>query len=55
MENMNTHIKKVIETCEACQKQKVITKKTKENIIQNVPSRTFEHIFVEICGRMTTT
>ena len=44
IENMNIYIKEVIETCEACQKQKLITTKTKENIIQNVPSRIFEHI-----------
>ena len=55
MENMNMYIKEVIETCDASQKQKVITTKTKENIIQNVPSRTFEHIFVDICGPMKTT
>ena len=55
MENMNTHIKESIETCEACQKQKVITTKSKENIIPNVPSRIFEHMFVDICGPMKTT
>ena len=33
----------------------MITTKTKENIIQNVSSRTFEHIFVDICGPMKTT
>ena len=55
MENMNMYIKEVIETCDACQKQKVIKTKTKENIIQNVPSRTFDYIFVDICGPMKTT
>ena len=55
MENMNMNIKEVIETCDSFHKQKVITTKTKENIIQNIPSRTFEHIFVDICRSMKTT
>ena len=47
---MSDMVNEVIRTCEACQKTKVYTRKTKEKTVQITASEPFEKIYIDICG-----
>ena len=50
MENLKEKVKEIIETCEVCQKRKVLTTMTKEVIIKKKCDYPFESIFIDFCG-----
>ena len=50
MFKMSDMVNEVIRTCEACQKTKVYTRKTKEKTVQITASEPFEKIYIDICG-----
>jgi len=48
--NMKAKIREIISKCQACQKHKVLTVKTKEETVSLQPSEMFADIYVDICG-----
>ena len=50
MEKMSETTKEVIKECEACQRTKVITTKTKEDTKTIKAEEAFEKIYIDICG-----
>ena len=55
MENMKEEIKKVISQCEACQKTKTVTTRTKEETIKLSAKEPWEKIYIDICGPLRET
>jgi len=55
MENLSNFVKEIIDGCEACQKQKIITTRTKEKLIPETSSRPFENIYMDVCGPLRST
>jgi len=54
MKDIKKKVKEIIETCEGCQKRKVLTTRTKEVIIKQQCNNPFESIFIDFCGPLKT-
>ena len=50
MLNMRQAVQDVINKCEACQKTKTMTQKTKEDCVRLSANEPFEKIYIDICG-----
>lgn len=50
MEKLRESVTEIMKNCEACQRNKVVTIKTKEETIQLSATEPFEKIYIDICG-----
>ena len=55
MSNIKESVKDVIKHCEACQRTKVVTTKTKEETIKLIAAEPCEKIYIDICGPLSET
>ena len=55
MTDMRNVTKKVVRNCEACQRVKPITAKTKEDTIKIAVGKPFEKVYIDICGPLRET
>jgi len=54
MTNRKEKIKEIVQSCENCQKRKVLTTKTKEKVVKSKPTSLFETIHIDFCGPFNT-
>ena len=55
MNNIKESVKETIKLCEACQRSKVVTTKTKEETIKLIATEPGEKIYIDICGPLNET
>ena len=55
MHNMKESVKETIRHCEACQRTKVVTTKTREETIKLTATEPGEKIYIDICGPLNET
>ena len=55
MNNIKESVKETIKLYEACQRSKVVTKKTKEETIKLIATEPGEKIYIDICGSLNET
>ena len=55
MDSLSDTVAKVTRSCEACQKNKVFTSRTKEPVVAIPVGQRFEKIYIDICGPLKET